>query len=217
MQTFKIIVAAYNENLDWLDKINQSDVIIYNKSDKIIENSIKLENIGREAATYFYHIINNYDNLPDYLILLQGNPFEHMEKNINEFNLKNEIETLIENNNSLSGLFNELCYENNNKYPNLNTSAYFLYFFNNNLPKFFVFLAGCQYIVSKENILNRPLQFYKKIYKMLLNNNITVSNDAHYNKNIFDEKSINAWTVERLMMYIFDKSIMLNPLNLDDH
>jgi hypothetical protein len=55
-------------------------VIIYNKGIKLIEedyNEILMENVGREGHTYYSHIVNNYDNLDDYTIFLQGNPFDH--------------------------------------------------------------------------------------------------------------------------------------------
>lgn len=45
------------------------------------ENCISLPNIGREGHTYFHHIINNYENLPDILIFLPGSAMdEHYNK-----------------------------------------------------------------------------------------------------------------------------------------
>ena len=55
------------------------NVIIYNKGKDDIDeyNPIKLNNVGREGHTYYKYIYDNYDNLADYTIFLQGCPFGH--------------------------------------------------------------------------------------------------------------------------------------------
>lgn len=77
-QKMTMVVARYNENLNWLKPVPW-DYIVYNKGEdnlpKWVKNEIKLPNIGREAHTYLTFIIDNYDNLPDYTVFLQGNPF----------------------------------------------------------------------------------------------------------------------------------------------
>ena len=77
----EIVVARYNENLDWLKKIKKSKdlkITVYNKGpDDIDVPFIRLPNIGRESHTYLYHIINNYDNLADQTIFCQGDSRFH--------------------------------------------------------------------------------------------------------------------------------------------
>jgi hypothetical protein len=77
----EIVVARYNENLDWLKKIKKSKdlkITVYNKGkDDIDVPCIKLPNIGRESHTYLYHIINNYDKLADQTIFCQGDSIFH--------------------------------------------------------------------------------------------------------------------------------------------
>ena len=77
----EIVVARYNENLDWLKKIKKSKdlkITVYNKGkDDIDVPFIQLPNIGRESHTYLYHIINNYDNLADQTIFCQGDSIFH--------------------------------------------------------------------------------------------------------------------------------------------
>jgi hypothetical protein len=78
------IISRYNEDVRWT-RFLQGNIIIYNKGKNNINinierNNIKIiniYNIGREGHTYLYHIINNYDNLKDKTIFLQGNPFDH--------------------------------------------------------------------------------------------------------------------------------------------
>jgi hypothetical protein len=77
---FQIVVARYNENISYLTPFEKVSVI-YNKGDDNIQeefiNIIKLPNIGRESHTYLYHIINNYNNLADNTIFIQGNITDH--------------------------------------------------------------------------------------------------------------------------------------------
>ena len=80
----EIIIARYNEELDWLKKIPKTfKIIIYNKGlddiKTILPNAtiIKLPNIGRESHTYLYHILHNYNNLADKTIFCQGDSIFH--------------------------------------------------------------------------------------------------------------------------------------------
>jgi len=79
----EIVVARYNENLDWLKKIRKTKdikITVYNKGLDDISIDfpiIKIPNIGRESHTYLYHIINNYDNLADQTIFCQGDTIFH--------------------------------------------------------------------------------------------------------------------------------------------
>jgi hypothetical protein len=77
---FEIVISRFNEDLKWLKEapFNRHKIICYNKSDN--ENFYKpegmtvhkLPNLGRETHTYLYHIMKNYDNLPDTTIFLPG-------------------------------------------------------------------------------------------------------------------------------------------------
>jgi hypothetical protein len=88
-KSYKLIVARYNENLDWVNHFESYQ--IYNKGVKDLAphhqaNAVQLPNVGREAHTYLYHIINNYDNLEDVLIFSQGTVFHHTyHQDMNEF------------------------------------------------------------------------------------------------------------------------------------
>jgi len=74
----ELVIARYNEDISWLNKIKNKKITIYNKGkDDINKESIKLPNIGRESHTYLTHIIRNYNNLADITIFSQGDPFFH--------------------------------------------------------------------------------------------------------------------------------------------
>lgn len=75
----ELVIARYNEDLEWLKKKRFNyPTTIYNKgnNDNFYKPKgckvIKLQNVGREGHSYLYHIIHNYDNLPDLTIFLPG-------------------------------------------------------------------------------------------------------------------------------------------------
>jgi hypothetical protein len=75
----EIVIARYNENLNWIEQLdNNIKITIYNKGKNDIKYPfITLPNVGRESHTYLYHIIKNYDNLADLTIFCQGDSIFH--------------------------------------------------------------------------------------------------------------------------------------------
>jgi hypothetical protein len=154
-----IVISRYNEDLSWIEEYD-FNFIIFNKGNNIegVEN-IKLPNVGREAHTYLYYIINNYNNLPEYVCFLQGNPFDHspnLIRNIIQFNdTVCEFEFLSEN----------ICNCDVNGYPShpgLPISK-FCDYCNIKTGPILKFGAGAQFVVSRNKILKRDINFYKKI------------------------------------------------------
>jgi hypothetical protein len=75
----EIVISRYNENLEWLknSSFENYPITIYNKgiNNNFYNNNyniINLKNVGRCDHTYFYHIINNYNNLADITLFLPG-------------------------------------------------------------------------------------------------------------------------------------------------
>ena len=208
MTSYKIIVSRYNENLDWLNKLTKENIVIYNKGISFIENSINRINIGREIETFLHHITENYYNLPEYLILVQGNPFDHMFNTINSDNLQEHINLLVDSKiEDIQPLFCNKHYENHGVYPSIKSAQYFSLFFSTEVPTQSIFSPGCQYIIPKKNILNRPINFYSKIHSMALNSSIIDVNESTYGNHPFNINSIDPWCLERLLMFIFCKNI----------
>lgn len=168
--TFTIIVARYNENIEWTR--NFKNVIIHNKGNKLGNgyNEVFLNNVGREGHTYYKYICDNYDKLDDYTIFLQGRPFDHSPNIIN--NLNKHI-----NNNFFNSDFTFLSEQFLNSklsdcphhkgLPLIDT--YEKLFDERKEEMDFIFGAGAQFIVSKNCILKRPKTFYAKIVEMLQN------------------------------------------------
>ncbi|NDV19987.1 DUF3431 domain-containing protein [Pseudodesulfovibrio sp. JC047] len=73
-----VIVARYTEDVSWVERLGYNSVV-YDKSDAPAENARQLENIGREAHTYFTHIVNEYETLSPMNVFVQGDPFDHLD------------------------------------------------------------------------------------------------------------------------------------------
>ena len=81
---FKLVIARYNECIKW-SNVFSGNRIIYNKGlndidDKIIvpgDEYYSLPNIGRESHTFLHYIINNYDNIPEFVAFSQGSLKDH--------------------------------------------------------------------------------------------------------------------------------------------
>lgn len=165
-----IVVARYNENIEWTKQF--SNVIIFNKGQKIenIYHEVFLNNVGREGHTYYKYICDNYDNLLDYTIFLQGRPFDHspniisnLNKYINNQELNIDFNFLSENI-IYSSLDLECSRHWQCKHIHDNWKRIFSVNPDNNQC---IFGAGAQFIVSKNQILKRPKEFYENIVKML--------------------------------------------------
>jgi hypothetical protein len=171
-----IVVAKYKEDVEWTKKIKHK-VTIYDKSDSPIEGSIKLKNVGREGETFLYHIVNNYNNLDDVTVFLQGNPFEHLQVLVGWRALLTDEETNIVvnkmnaeiNDNCDFTTFYQVLYNDVNGTNNINTQVPCMKYYGVNYNNFTV-SPGAQYIVPKSYILSRPLEFWKNLHSAMYNN-----------------------------------------------
>ncbi|XP_038047442.1 uncharacterized protein LOC119721404 [Patiria miniata] len=73
---YEIVISHYNEKLDWMKPTADHSHVYHKGKDKGPPFDVyrweKLPNVGREAHTYLYHIIHNYDKLADVTVFLQG-------------------------------------------------------------------------------------------------------------------------------------------------
>jgi hypothetical protein len=170
-----IVVAKYNENVDWVKHI-QHRVTVYDKSEKPIENSIPLKNKGREGETFLYHIVHHYDHLDDVTVFLQGNPFEHLQTLVGwrteltdeeKQTVLNKVNKEI-NDQSDFATFYQVLYNDPNGTNNQNITYYCKKYYNSDYF-FFTVSPGAQYIVPKRYILSRPLEFWKTLHEAMYN------------------------------------------------
>ena len=214
-----LIIARYKENLDWLNNYRDFKIIVYNKGNKLKENNFlkieNLENLGRESHTWLYHIVNNYYQLNDINIFLQGkiddldcmsylNPNQYLE-NINKYGFSVSRYGLL-------GPFHwtwNVGVDKDIRYKKLwenkeisRSNIGFRHFAKQLFPNIPLFVAtsygGC-FAVKKEMILQHNIIFYKNLLNILSKSKNPI--EGHY--------------MERLWCYIFTKNKPLYSSCLD--
>ena len=89
-----VIITRYNEFVNWVDYLPETvnKIYIYNKgyNDMLFKNHeskykdkiiiIRLVNVGKMEHTIAYHIVKNWDSLPDNLIFLPGSILMNPQK-----------------------------------------------------------------------------------------------------------------------------------------
>jgi hypothetical protein len=218
-----IVVAVYNENLDWIDKIDVTlfDIFIYNKGSSAITTNqickiISLENIGRESHTYLHHIIENYDNLPEHVLFFQGRPDDHVSqdfiKQINTYDNNNLIHNFSEHELTIKYdiLTNKLKEEGLLQQGTRYTHIFWVNHHALDCPFVEVmrkiysefieiteidveFVPGANFGVCRRNIINKPKTFYLNCIEILRNSS-----------NLINPNEGHAF--ERLWKYIFANS-----------
>jgi hypothetical protein len=212
MRDYKIIVAKYKEDVSWLREFSPDQYVIYNKGERAATaphnaRIITRKNVGREAETFMYHILANYDNLSDFLVVVQGIPFDHTYiKNAREFRtaLDNHPDPL-----EITPLFahpSKMYMERESYEEAMHVEEYYRLFFEDSgtYDENRGFVAGCQYIIPKRAILARPRAFYQRLHMMLINRpEDNTYHNAHY-ESIYDPYFITGWTYERFLGLTFD-------------
>ena len=168
--SYCIVIARYSENVEWSKQF--PNVIIYNKGTKLENgyNEISLDNVGREGHTYYKYICDNYQNLAEYTIFLQGTPFDHSQNiitNLTEYINNKELsidfeflsEYIFTTTLNIESIKNWQC-------KNIHKTWERIFGINNNNQEI-IFGAGAQFIVSKSSILKNTKEFYENIVKIL--------------------------------------------------
>lgn len=176
--TYSVVIARFNEEIKWIKNIDKKwNIYLYNKGSDIEEFcSLKKQNIGRESETYISHIINNYENLSDYISFCQGNPFTHSPDILNEmknyiahdhfYPFKTQKGSHIGN---YDGTYLDCDVNGIPQHPGLPILD-FCKNINLNLQvdTNLKFVAGAQFIINKKNILKHEKDFYINLNTVML-------------------------------------------------
>ena len=76
-----LVVCRYKEDVSWLcDYADRCGIYVANKLTPAGWPGRVVENRGYEPYAYFQFFIDNYDNLPDVCVCVQGNPWDHLKR-----------------------------------------------------------------------------------------------------------------------------------------
>jgi hypothetical protein len=178
--SYLIVVAHYKENLDWLKSFDPDKILVYNKNEKQTEyHTINLPNLGRESNTYLKYIVDNYDNLPEVVVFMQGKDDHLSTVNIKHFLNKMELfpARKVEGNltifdKSRLGLSKEHRiprYGGKTLIPaEYDFNTWFTKYIRKELPNYFCVFWGACFLVRKEAIRSKPIQFYFELYQQTM-------------------------------------------------
>ena len=189
----QIVVARHHECIRWTKHFD--NVVIYNNGKPLVPseyNEVSLpKNVGREGHTYYTYICQNYDNLPDYVIFLQGYPADHSPRFNENIKKYKESPTDFE---FISDTVEHTTFENERKRhwqcKNIYDTYEKIFGVKCDITSEIIFGHGAQFAVSKRAILRRPREFYENIVRML---------EYHVNP-------LEGYDVERLHKLIFDQT-----------
>jgi hypothetical protein len=194
--SYKIIVARYNEDIQWLND-EMHNCIIYNKGEPLnIPNEILIENVGRESETYLHYIIDNYDKLPDVVVFTQARIGDHkgaddvnyllrIKNDALEYSISKNLSIHYDNNTNIhfdkewnlrtDGWFLKDNYKNNQPITFL---EWFTKNINNTYPNPLIFYCNAIFALKKELILSNSIDYYKKLI-LEVNHHIN-STEGHF-------------------------------------
>lgn len=156
--SYSIIITKNDEDISWIDNLDkEAKIFIYTKNNETYKDdkytNIKILNIKGESYTYLYHIINNYHNLTDIIIFIRGYYQDHNVKNL--YHKVNDFSSVIEKDFII-------------KQYNLSFYQWMKIYIEKNIEKYdFKYKPDRCFSTVKQNILSRPLDFYKMLIKQL--------------------------------------------------
>lgn len=218
------IISNYNTDPELYVNYCQ-DYHIYDQSPDIeIRDKLKakyrkisfVENTGHNISDYFRFFIDNYESLPQYMMLAKGNMIgRHITQDFFDKVYDNKFYTFLYNDRGYTDkcgvayqLYDGAFLEKNNSwYVSAKTHKYFnsfndllIFIFKEPIvPEWILFSPGACYIVSCEQVKKYPCVFYENI--MLLISYTYFPSEAYH--------------VERMLHIIFSANYELNDHMLD--
>lgn len=192
-----VVVARYTEDVSWIEdmKAVHPRVWLYNKGGDLPGRPcMPLDNIGREAHTYLYHITTRWDDLAERTVFCQGSTSDHAPDFVDDvllYGINPDIEPFTPFGRNVRGQGVRHVRDDLTAQPHhgvvLPLEAY-CQRFDIDLPGLHVyFVPGACFAVTRKAIRSRPKAFYEAILADILN---------------MPGKQ-QPWILERLWPYIF--------------
>ena len=197
----ELVVALWDKDYSWVNDVN-SDVKVtkYNKNkETLTDDHILIEpNVGRDVHTFFWHIVNRYNDLADYTFFAQDQINDHVHNYPEIINGSyNEISKYAVQQAGECWYFNSqvpyiaTCDRDGAPWhPGLPLPQIWKELFNEEMPIDQIsFTAAGHFCVTKEQVHLQPIEYYENVLRILA------------------EFELAPWCIERLHPYIFNKHI----------
>lgn len=174
-----IVSSHFNEDLSWLVDQKDFDYRIYTKNVEKCKGLDKTKvfecvNKGLEASSYISYIIDNYENLPDYVAFIHGHSHSYHQTDhtmvlvnsaLDYINTDSNIYYSI-NRKDWRNVFGDDIYDWSGNWKLIKENYEYLNI-GIPMPKRLECTASAQFIVSRKNILLNDVNDYKNILKWL--------------------------------------------------
>ena len=189
-KNFIKLPIRFNEEIDWIKQIENWNVIIYNKGEKLDVNSVALPSVGRGERSW--NLFKFYSEQLSYLNglygFVQGNPVGNGLSSNENIILDIKSISTLEGFSFFKG--SKILYSDLNGLPDHNTGIDIRGYctkFEIKVPEKLEFAPGAQFVVCSNSVKARPVDFYKNLL-----NSVNTS-----------IKPCEAYILERLWFYIF--------------
>ncbi len=187
----RLVIARWDEDVTWAAPYPH---IIYDKGGAPLApdglNIVRLDENpeGHETHTYLSHIIQHYDQLDDWTAFVQGMPFDHANRW--------DYEWCAEPESGFAWIGHWLAEDVGNGLPHhmrrLPVAEAYHEIFSHDGPPIYRFIAGAQFVTSREKLRGKPLEFWQRVQALG-----------------FDPRFEPDWgyTCERLWGYLIDEQL----------
>jgi hypothetical protein len=188
-RTTEIVVARYNEDLGWLNRLPQGwGAIVYDKSETMPTTlSRRLPNVGREAHTFAEHICREYDRLTDITVFSQGDPFFHCGQDfLDKLNWIPDGAEFVD----LGNLLAESDHLGYPHHPGLPVGEIFRKIFpGRDCPPRLDFGCGAFFAASRATIQRYPLEWWQQV------------------RDVCASERMAPWVLERMWPYLLGETV----------
>jgi hypothetical protein len=186
------IISNFNTDPEPYTLFSDSYHIYDQSTDQDLKNILKekyfkitfSQHTGHNISDYFRFFIDNYENLPEWMMLAKGNMIgRHLSEEYFKKVYLNKKYTFLSSHHSpvdtpfvshhlAEGQYLEI---NNSWYMGIRSNRYFstfnkvleFIFINPIVPKWLLFSPGACYIVSSSQVKHYPVNFYKNLLKLI--------------------------------------------------
>lgn len=147
-----LVVARFNESLQWLDKLPDgwNPFVVY--------KDVDIPNVGREPSSYFYALSKIKYQPGDTIAFCQGGPFAHCEKFFHKLRDYNGEDFYW-----LGDLVAESDAMGHPWHPGIPVAETFERWYGKEPPETFWFGAGAQFVIPAEKALQYTPGFYEQM------------------------------------------------------
>jgi hypothetical protein len=197
-----IVVARYTEDVSWIDDLKavHPRVWLYNKGGDLPGRPcMSIDNIGREAHTYLYHIITRWDDLADRTIFCQAGTADHAPAFVDDvllYGINPKVEPFKPFGRNVRNQGVRLVRDDLNGQPHNGTvlpiESYCERFGIELDSRFVYFAPGACFAVTRKAIKSPPRSFYES----LINDITSLPGRSQ------------PWILERIWSNIFNKKVL---------